>query len=264
MAQLRGPGRLLRRDAGARPAREEDGLVLRAEAVEARITPRTRALILNSPNNPTGRLIPPETLERLADTAKRHDLLVISDEVYSTLVYGGAEAVSISSLPGMKERTAVVGSFSKAYAMTGWRIGYVAAPAPVAERMTRLQEYFNACASAPGQYAAVRALERPELAAGIRDVFARRRALALDALAKIPGLRPGTPEGAFYLFPDVSAFGLGSEEFCARLLDEARVVCIPGAAFGACGEGHVRMSYAVPDARLPEALRRFSAFCASL
>ena len=148
--------------------------------------------------------------------------------------------------------------------MTGWRIGFVAAPAEIVDRMTKCQENFNACANAPGQYAATVALDHPELCEELRQVFERRRSILLDGLAKIDGIRCNRPNGAFYVFADISSFGLSSVEFCNRLLDEQRVVCIPGSAFGECGEGFIRIAYTCSDENLHEALRRIDAFCKSL
>ena len=218
--------------------------------------------MVNSPNNPTGEVYSDEQLAAIAAIAEKHDLLVISDEVYNTLLYTGAKFRSIAELPGMKARTVVVNSFSKSYAMTGWRIGFVAAPAEIVDRMTKCQENFNACANAPGQYAATVALDHPELCTQLRDIFARRRTVLLEGLASIPGMNSNDPTGAFYVFADIRAFGMSSEEFCNRLLDDERVVCIPGSAFGACGEGFVRIAYTCSDADLTEAIARIRRFCA--
>ena len=203
-------------------------------------------------------------LKALSEIIIRHDLIVLSDEIYSELTYGGEPHVSIASLPGMKERTVIVNSFSKSYAMTGWRIGFVAAPAEIVDRMTKCQENFNACANAPGQYAATVALDHPELCEELRQTFERRRSILLDGLARIDGIRCNRPNGAFYVFADISSFGLSSVEFCNRLLDEQKVVCIPGSAFGECGEGFIRIAYTCSDDNLREAIRRIDTFCKSL
>lgn len=205
-----------------------------------------------------------QTMKKIAELAVKHDLLVISDDVYNTLLYDGMQAPSIASFPGMKERTVIVNSFSKSYAMTGWRIGFVAAPAAIVDRMTKCQENFNACANAPGQYAGTVALDHPELCEELRDVFARRREILLKGLAEIDGIGCNDPKGAFYAFADISSFGLSSVEFCNRLLDEAKVVCIPGSAFGQCGEGFIRIAYTCSDEDLREAVARIKAFCAKL
>lgn len=237
---------------------------MQPETIERLITPHTKAIMINTPNNPTGSVMSARTLEKIAALAVKHDLLVISDDVYNTLLYEGAEAPSIASFPGMKERTVIVNSFSKSYAMTGWRIGFVAAPAEIVDRMTKCQENFNACANAPGQYAGTVALENPELCEQLRRTFARRREILLQGLAEIPGIRCNDPKGAFYVFADISSFGLTSGDFCSRLLDEAKLVCIPGSAFGACGEGFIRIAYTCSDENLKEALDRLGKFCAGL
>lgn len=253
---------------GGRAVRVPTDLVhnfeMQPETIEACITPKTKALMLNTPNNPTGSVMSRVTMEKIAELARKHDLLVISDDVYNTLLYDGEEACCIAAMPGMKERTVVVNSFSKSYAMTGWRIGFVAAPAEIVDRMTKCQENFNACANAPGQYAATRALDHPELCEQLRQTFASRRTIVLDGLGKIDGIRCNKPNGAFYVFADISSFGLSSAAFCDRLLDEKKVVCIPGSAFGACGEGFIRIAYTCSEEDLREALRRIGDFCRSL
>ena len=232
--------------------------------IEARSTPRTKAILLNSPNNPTGSVMTRAELEQIASLAQAHDLFVISDEVYNTLVYDGAQCPTIASLPGMKERTAVINSFSKAYAMTGWRIGFLAGPAEIVSRMTLCQENFNSCANAPGQYAASVALAHPELCAELRDVFAARRTALLEGLSAIGQLRFTRPDGAFYVFADIRATGLDSVQFCVRLLEEEHVVCIPGSAFGSCGEGFIRIAYTCGEDKLRAATARMKRFCARL
>lgn len=246
------------------PTDLEHNFEMQPEVIESLITPKTKALMINSPNNPTGSVMCLKTLKKIAKIAQEHDILVISDEVYNTLLYGDEPYISIATLPGMRERTAVVNSFSKSYAMTGWRIGYLAAPEQIIDRMTKCQENFNACANAPGQYAAAVALEHPELCQTLCDTFARRREILLQGLAKIEGIRCNNPTGAFYAFADISGFGLSSMEFCNRLLSEARVVCIPGSAFGPCGEGFIRICYTCDEINLRSALDRLADFCASL
>ena len=234
---------------------------MQPETIEKLITPHTKALMINTPNNPTGSVMTRETMAKIAELAVKHDLMVISDDVYNTLLYAGEEAPCIAAFPGMKERTVIVNSFSKSYAMTGWRIGFVAAPAEIVDRMTKCQENFNACANAPGQYAAAIALEHPELSEQLCTVFAGRRKLLLDGLAGIDGIVCSQPEGAFYAFPDISAFGLTSQEFCEQLLERQKVVCIPGSAFGACGEGHIRVAYTCEEGMLQAAVERLHQFC---
>lgn len=242
------------------PARAEDGFALKAATIEALITPRTKVLMLNSPNNPTGCVIPVKELEAIAAVAIKHNLIVVSDEVYDTLSYG-PKIVSIATLPGMQERTVVINSLSKAYAMTGWRLGYAAGPKGIIGKMIPAQENISACANTAAQAAAVYALGHPELAEAISATFAKRREFVLAALDKVEGISYCVPYGAFYVFPDIRAFGLTSSEFCNRLLEEEHLVCIPGSAFGDCGEGYIRMAYAASDKDLAEAMVRFARFC---
>lgn len=246
------------------PTDLEHQFEMQSEAIEARITSKTKAIMINSPNNPTGNVMSPAALEKIAELAKKYDLLVISDDVYNTLLYGNEPYMSIASIDGMKERTVVVNSFSKSYAMTGWRIGFVAAPEMIVDRMTKCQENFNACANSIGQYAAAIALDHPELCIELRDVFAKRRQILMDGLSSIPGMRCNNPTGAFYVFADIRNFGLSSAEFCDRLLDEAKVVCIPGSAFGDCGEGFIRIAYTCNEEDLYEALSRLKTFCENI
>ena len=222
---------------------------------------KTKMLVVNSPNNPTGEVIPEEKLRAIADVAKELDLLVLSDEVYGQLVYDGVKPMSIVNYPGMKERTIIVNSFSKAYAMTGWRLGYVAGPRGIIDRMTKVQEYFNSCINTFSQHGAAFALEHPELVEEIRVQFAENRKLALDGFSSMSGVKPNDPKGAFYLFPSIVGTGMDSMTFCNRLLEEAKVVCVPGNAFGRCGEGHIRVSYSGKREDIERAIERISAFC---
>ena len=245
--------------------READHFKLTAQELRDAIIPKTKAMILNNPSNPTGMMYSRKELEEIAKVCVEQDIYVICDEIYYHLVYDGEEFVSLASIsPEIKERTLLVNGVSKSYAMTGWRIGFVAAPAEIVDRMTKCQENFNACANAPGQYAATVALDHPELCEELRQVFERRRSILLDGLAKIDGIRCNRPNGAFYVFADISSFGLSSVEFCNRLLDEQKVVCIPGSAFGECGEGFIRIAYTCSDDELHEALKRISRFCSEL
>lgn len=238
--------------------------IMQPEVVESLITPKTKALIVNNPNNPTGAVMDSETLRQIADIAVKHDLLVISDDVYHTLLYDGIPYTSIASFPGMKERVIIVNSLSKSYAMTGWRIGFAAAPAEVVGGMTRCQENFNACANAPGQYIGTVALEHPEVSRELCEIFARRRQILLNEVGKIEQISCNRPMGAFYAFADISSCGLSSVSFCDRLLDEERVVCIPGTAFGKCGEGFIRIAYTCSEEDLKEAMARLRGFCGRL
>lgn len=247
------------------PADPEADFALRAETIRKYYIPgKTKALMINTPNNPTGHVMDRQELEAIADLAKELDLLIISDEVYNTLVFEDAEALSISTLPGMRERTVIVNSFSKAYAMCGWRVGFAAGPERIIDRMIKCQENSISGVNSAAQYAAAFALEHKELTVGLRETFRERRALAIAELKKIPGMKFTEPKGAFYLFPDISAFGMDSKTFCDRLLYEAGVVCIPGSAFGNMGEGHIRIAYTATKEDIVEAMRRIREFCAKL
>jgi aminotransferase len=227
-----------------------------AEAVEKAITPKTKALMLCSPSNPTGRMIPREELLRIADVAKKHEIWVLSDEIYCELVYDDNRHTSIASFPGMKEYTVVLNGFSKAFAMTGWRIGYVCAPEPLMEQIFKLHQYAAICAPIISQYAALEGLKNgDEEVEKMRLSYQQRRNLAHNAL-KGMGVGAARPDGAFYIFPDVRCTGLSSEEFAERLIREYAVAVVPGSVFGAGGEGFVRCCYATDIARLKTALER--------
>lgn len=241
------------------PVRQEDGFALKAEEIEKRITPRTKVLMINSPNNPTGAVMSRQELEEVAQVAIRHDLLVLSDEVYCELLYDGLRHNSIASLPGMKERTIVINSFSKSFAMTGWRVGFAAGPREIIGKMTILQENLAACAPAFGQWAAKYALETKCQIREMRAVYQRRRDLVVSGLNEIPCVHCQVPQGAFYAFPDIRGLGMTSQQAAERLLEQAQVVAIPGSAFGACGEGFLRVAYANSEENLAEALRRMKA-----
>lgn len=246
------------------PTDAEHNFEMQPEVIESLITPKTKAIMINTPNNPTGSVMSLETMSEIAELAKRHNILVISDDVYNTLLYKDVPYKSIASFDGMKERCVIVNSFSKSYAMTGWRIGYVAAPAEIVDRMTKCQENFSACANSIGQYSAAIALDHPELTIELRDVFEKRRSIIMDGIAEIDGIESNQPLGAFYVFADIRKFGMSSVEFCNRLLEEQAVVCIPGSAFGECGEGFIRISYTCSEEDLREAVRRISVFCTKL
>ena len=259
-ARLESEGALLRleeqnRDAGMRAADAES----RAEALEERISPRTKLLILNYPHNPTGTTLSLEDLLPIAELVEREGLLVISDEIYEKLTYD-AEHICFSSLPGMRERTVLLGGFSKSYAMTGWRIGYAAAPAEIIEAMMRIHQYTMLCAPIIAQKAAIAALrEGEEEAARMKEEFDRRRKLLVSGLNEI-GLECFEPKGAFYAFPSIRKTPFTAMEFAERLLIEAKVVVVPGSAFGECGEGHVRVCYATSLTEIEEALERMYRF----
>ena len=247
------------------PTTFESGFCMDADEIRKRyVKGKTKILIINSPNNPTGEVIPEEKLKEIAKAAIELDLLVLSDEVYGQLLYDRAKPMSIAQLPGMKERTVIVNSFSKAYAMTGWRLGYVAGPRGIIDRMTKVQEYFNSCINTPAQYGAIFALEHPEFIEEIRADFEARRKIAIDGFGSIEGIVTNRPLGAFYLFPSIKGTGMDSTTFCNRLLDEQKVVCIPGNAFGECGEGYVRVSYSGETSSVIEAIERIRKFCKSL
>jgi len=223
--------------------RAEDKFRLTADALRAAITPKTKLLILPFPNNPTGAVMRRADLEAIADVLRGTDILVLSDEIYGELTYGGEDHVSLASLPDMWERTILVSGFSKTYAMTGWRLGYACAPAPIARQMLKLHQYAIMCAPSTAQYAAIEALQNgADDVAAMREEYDGRRRLIVDELRKI-GLACFEPEGAFYVFPSIACTGLSSEEFCTRLLREKKVAVIPGTAFGDCGQGFVRISY---------------------
>jgi aminotransferase len=234
---------------------------LTADMVEAAITPRTKAIFLGYPNNPTGAVLDRPQLEAIARVADEHDLVVFSDEIYDRLVYGEHAHTAFSSLPGMRERTVLLGGFSKSYAMTGWRIGYVAAPAGLMAGIAKVHQYGIMCAPTAAQFAGIAALRsgEPDLQA-MRAEYDRRRRFMTDRFNEI-GLRCFEPMGAFYCFPNVSeATGMSETEFAERLLDEERVGVVPGVAFGPSGAGHVRVCYATAYDQIVEAMARIERF----
>ncbi|MEO7117648.1 MAG: aminotransferase class I/II-fold pyridoxal phosphate-dependent enzyme [Candidatus Limnocylindrales bacterium] len=246
------------------PTGPEDGWQLEPGQLEAAITPRTKAIFLGYPCNPTGAVLDDATQNAIADIARRHDLLVISDEIYDRLVYGGHRHVPMSTLPGMRERTIMMGGFSKAYAMTGWRIGYVCAPKDLLEGMLKIHQYDIMSAPTTAQDAATVALEtgEPDVARMVGE-YDRRRRMFVDGLNRV-GLPTVEPKGAFYAFPKISGTGLTSEQFSERLLFEHKVAVIPGGSFGPSGEGHVRATLATSYEHLEEALRRIEGFLSTL
>jgi aminotransferase len=235
-----------------------------ADMIEAAITPRTKALFLGYPNNPTGAVLDRDELERIAAVAQRHDLLVISDEIYEQLVYGGHRHVPVSALDGMRERTVLIGGFSKSYAMTGWRIGYVAAPAELMVGIAKVHQYAIMCAPTPAQHAALEALRSGEpFVREMRDEYDRRRQLMTRRFNEI-GLRCFEPRGAFYCFPNVmDTTGLDDETFAQELLRDEHVAVVPGSAFGPSGAGHVRACYATAYEEIVEAMDRIERFVAA-
>ena len=241
------------------PTTVENDFCVTATDIEDRISLRTKAILLGYPSNPTGAQMTREDLSEIADVAARRDLIVISDEIYDRLSYGIAHTC-FSSLPGMKERTVLLGGFSKAYAMTGWRVGWVCAPADILEAMMKIHQYIIMSAPTPSQYAALEAIRNgEEYTQQFVAEFNARRRLIVSGLREI-GLATFEPKGAFYAFPSVRSTGLTDIEFAERLLDEEKVAVIPGSAFGDCGRGHVRMCYATPQPLIEEALERIGRF----
>ena len=237
----------------------ENRFAVTAEEIEAAITPRAKVILIGNPNNPTGAVIAREELERIGEVARKHDLIVLTDEVYSRLVYGGEHA-SLVTVPGMRDRTVLVDGFSKAYAMTGWRIGYVAAPAHILDAMLKIHQYTIMCASTMSQAAALEAVLHGE--ADVKAMVAsyeQRRRLSVDGMNRV-GLPCYEPGGAFYVFPSIASTGLTSDEFAEKLLFEERVAVVPGSAFGAAGEGYIRCTYATAQEKLVEAIERIGRF----
>ena len=241
------------------PTSAANGFKLEAPAIEARITPRSKAILLGYPANPTGAVMDRDSLAAIAEVANRHDLFVISDEIYDRLVYG-TEQVCFASLPGMKERTLLLGGFSKTYAMTGWRLGWVCAPANLTDAMMKVHQYVMMSAPTAAQYAAIEALDHgEEEAQGMFAEYARRRELVIHRLREMH-LDLVEPKGAFYAFPSITSTGLSDEQFAERLLLEEKVAVVPGSAFGEGGRGHVRICYAQTYHLLDEALQRIGRF----
>lgn len=243
---------------------KEDGFSLKPEALARVITPRSRVLMLNFPTNPTGAVASEEDLEGIAKLAIEHDLIVLTDEIYSELRYDGKKHVSIASLPGMKERTVLMHGFSKAFAMTGFRLGYACAPQPIIEAMMKIHQYSMLCAPIMSQNAALEALENgtPHMEM-MRDSYHQRRDFLVKRFNEI-GLECHTPGGAFYVFPDIRCTGLSSKEFATRLLETENVAAVPGGAFGPSGEGFLRCCYATGMEDLRKAMNSIERFVLSL
>ena len=236
--------------------KEENQFRLTPEELEAAITPKTKILVMPFPNNPTGAIMEREDLEKLVPIIEKHDLFVVSDEIYGELTYGGKKHVSIAALPGMQERTILINGFSKAYAMTGWRLGYACGPKEVIRQMVKIHQYCIMCAPTTSQYAAVEALRNgDEDVRRMRESYDERRRFVLFTLKEM-GLPCFEPEGAFYVFPCIREFGMTSDEFATNLLKEEKVAIVPGTAFGNCGEGYLRISYAYSIESLKKALKR--------
>ncbi|MBZ6137688.1 pyridoxal phosphate-dependent aminotransferase [Streptomyces olivaceus] len=240
------------------PLDAADGFRLTRDVLERYVTPRTKVLLLNTPNNPTGRVLSPDEARTVSAFVRDHDLLVVADEIYEKIVYGGARHLSLASLPGCADRTLTVNGFSKAHAMTGWRLGYLCGPTDLVGEVLKAQQHSVGCAGTFVQYGGLAALTGPqdEVAAMTRE-YAARRELVVSGLNRLPGVRCALPEGSFYVFPDIRGTGFAtSAEFAAWLLDEARVAVTPGSAFGPGGEGHVRLSFATSRAVIDEAVHR--------
>ena len=245
------------------PLKYENEFKLTVEDLEEYTTPKTKILIMPFPNNPTGSIMTREDLEPVAEFVKEHDLYVISDEIYSELTYQ-TEHVSIASLPGMRERTVVINGFSKGFAMTGWRLGYCCGPEAIIEQMTKLHQFAIMCAPTNSQYAAVEGLKNcGDEVEEMRKSYDQRRRFLMHEFARM-GLECFEPFGAFYVFPSIKKFGMSSEEFATRLLQEEKVAVVPGTAFGECGEGFLRISYAYSLEDLKEALGRVERFITRL
>ncbi|MBQ8254512.1 MAG: aminotransferase class I/II-fold pyridoxal phosphate-dependent enzyme [Clostridia bacterium] len=243
---------------------EKDNFKLTPEKLKQAITEKTKLLVMPFPNNPTGAIMTKNELEEIAEVLRDTDIMVLSDEIYAEMTYGGKKHVSIASLPGMRERTVVVNGFSKAYAMTGWRMGYTAAPQPITKQMLKLHQFAIMSSPTTSQFAAIEALKNgdSDIEYMVEEYDMRRRYL-VDGLREL-GIPCFEPEGAFYVFPNVGVFGMPSEEFCERLLYEGKVAIVPGTAFGECGEGFARISYAYSLAHIKEALERIAAFVKTL
>lgn len=240
--------------------KQEDQFRLTAEELKSKITPKTKLLILPYPNNPTGAVMRRENLEAVAEVVEEHNLFVLSDEIYGELTYGDYRHVSFAEIGGMKERTVLVNGFSKAFAMTGWRLGYAAGPKEIIRQMTKLHQFGIMSAPTTAQYAAIEALKNGDGdIISMRDQYDLRRRLIVDGFNEM-GLSCFEPEGAFYVFPCIKSTGLSSEEFCEKLLYSEKVAVVPGNAFGDCGEGYIRVSYSYSIRHITEALSRIEHF----
>ena len=244
--------------------RADEGFILHAEDLEKAITPRTRVLMLNFPTNPTGAAMDPEELEKIAAVCVKHNLVVLTDEIYCELTYEGRPHHSIATIPGMRERTVLLHGLSKAFAMTGWRIGFACAPSELIEAMMKIHQYSILCAPIMGQDAAIEALDRGEQSvSGMRREYEMRRNFIVSSLRDM-GLECPSPRGAFYVFPKITSTGLSSRDFSLRLLHEKKVAVVPGPAFGSGGEGHVRCSFATALDQIKIAIVRMAEFCREL
>jgi aminotransferase len=241
--------------------KEQDDFAPNAEAIREKITQKTKILLINSPSNPTGSVTSASTMRQLADLAEQHNLIVVSDEVYEKLTYGGVRHQSFAAISGMEDRTITINAFSKTYAMTGWRLGYAVAPANIVGEMAKMNLYANTCANSIAQVAGIEALRGPQDC--VRDMaeeYDRRRKYILERMGKISGISCREPKGAFYAFPNISRAGMKSFDFCVKLLEKGKVSTVPGSSFGQEGEGYMRISYATSMANLKEGLDRLERF----
>lgn len=242
----------------------EDNFKLTAEEIEGAVTPKTKLIIMLYPNNPTGAVMRKDDLNKISEVIKKHDLLVLTDEIYSALTYGNETHISIASLPEMKERTIVINGFSKTYSMTGWRLGYALAPAEIIEQMTKLHQFAIMSAPTNSQHAAIEALKNGDSdIEKMREEYDLRRRYTVSRFNEM-GLSCFEPEGAFYAFPSIKLTGLSSDDFCEKLIMDKRVAVIPGNAFGECGEGHIRVSYCYSIDNIRKAADRIEEFLSSL
>ena len=230
---------------------------------QRRVTKRTKILILNTPSNPTGLMLSSQVLEEAGEFAEKHNLWIISDEVYEKIVYPGNTHISPASLPGLKERTLTSNGFSKAYSMTGWRVGFLAGPPEIMEKVAALNGYTSLCASSVSQRAALVGLTDPRMDTAIKEMvdrFTKRREMVLQALNNLPGIKAYPPQGAFYTWIDITGTGMSSERFSAKLMEQEKVGLLPGPLFGELGKGHIRISFSTGEDQLKEALERFRRF----
>lgn len=240
---------------------EAEELSFNIEDVEKAVTSKTKAIIINTPSNPSGKVIPWNKIVALAEIAKKHDLIVIADEVYKCLMYDNAKFKSIVSIDGMRERTVLVNSLSKEFCMTGWRIGYVLAPKELVATMTKLQENICACAPLPSQYAAIEALSgNGDYSKDMVDIFTRRRNILYEGLSKIAGLRCNKPEATFYMMVDISSTGLTSYDFCCKLIESVHVACVPGVAYGNSCDKYIRIAFTLDESKIKEGINRITKF----
>ena len=243
---------------------EAEELSFNIEDVEKAVTSKTKAIIINTPSNPSGRVIPWNKIVALAEIAMKHNLIVIADEVYKCLMYDNAKFKSIVSIDGMRERTVLVNSLSKEFCMTGWRIGYVLAPKELVATMTKLQENICACAPLPSQYAAIEALSgNGDYSKDMVDIFTRRRNVLYEGLSKISGLRCNKPEATFYMMVDISSTGLSSYDFCCKLIETVHVACVPGVAYGKSCDKYIRIAFTLDENKIREGVLRINKFITS-